>query len=184
MTVAVATAVAVTASASACLSISLPQPQPQPASASASACFSLSLSLPSASASASACLSLSLHQPQPQPQPASASASISLSLHQPPPQPASAFKMWPGNGVLGTRRTRSGLQLAPGIQNVAREWSSGNSKTTKCVTVCLKRGSAAPVRHPPRPPWGVMMLSFEILLETYQQRLLGKNAIGKIATSN
>eukprot|EP00959_Pyramimonas_sp_CCMP1952_P238669 4987207-Pyramimonas_sp.AAC.1 len=32
-----------------------------------------------------------------------------------------AFKMWPGNGVLGTRRTRSGLQLAPGIQNVAWE---------------------------------------------------------------
>eukprot|EP00959_Pyramimonas_sp_CCMP1952_P077283 1615426-Pyramimonas_sp.AAC.1 len=27
------------------------------------------------------------------------------------------FKMWPGNNVLGTRRTRSGLQLAPGIQN-------------------------------------------------------------------
>ena len=35
-----------------------------------------------------------------------------------------AFKMWPGNGVVGTRRARSGLQLAPGIQNVAREWSS------------------------------------------------------------
>eukprot|EP00959_Pyramimonas_sp_CCMP1952_P146002 3057229-Pyramimonas_sp.AAC.1 len=29
-----------------------------------------------------------------------------------------AFKMWPGIGVLGTRRTRSGLQLAPGIQHV------------------------------------------------------------------
>ena len=72
-----------------------------------------------------------------------------------------ASKMWPGNGVLGIRRTRSGLQLAPGIQNVAREWSSGNSKTTKCVTVCLKRAPAAPVRIPPRPPWGVMMLSFE-----------------------
>eukprot|EP00959_Pyramimonas_sp_CCMP1952_P296961 6212616-Pyramimonas_sp.AAC.1 len=24
-----------------------------------------------------------------------------------------AFKMWPGNGVLGRRRRRSGLQLAP-----------------------------------------------------------------------
>ena len=46
-----------------------------------------------------------------------------------------AFKMWPGNGVLGTRRPRSGLQLAPGIQNVARELSSGNSKTTKWLTV-------------------------------------------------
>ena len=46
-----------------------------------------------------------------------------------------AFKMWPGNGVLGTRRARSGLQLAPGIQNVAREWSSGKSKSTKWPTV-------------------------------------------------
>eukprot|EP00959_Pyramimonas_sp_CCMP1952_P126343 2642523-Pyramimonas_sp.AAC.1 len=42
-----------------------------------------------------------------------------------------APNMWPGNGVLETRRPRSGLQLAPGIQNVAREWSSENSKTTK-----------------------------------------------------
>eukprot|EP00959_Pyramimonas_sp_CCMP1952_P031493 660630-Pyramimonas_sp.AAC.1 len=50
----------------------------------------------------------------------------------------------PRNGVLGTRRPRSGLQLArlrsglqlaPGIQNVAREWSSGNSKSTKWPTV-------------------------------------------------
>eukprot|EP00959_Pyramimonas_sp_CCMP1952_P098095 2050330-Pyramimonas_sp.AAC.1 len=47
--------------------------------------------------------------------------------------------MWPRNGVLGTRRARSGLQHALGIQNVAREWSSGTSKTTNCVTVCLKR---------------------------------------------
>eukprot|EP00959_Pyramimonas_sp_CCMP1952_P204706 4280447-Pyramimonas_sp.AAC.1 len=45
-----------------------------------------------------------------------------------------AFKMWPGSGVLGTRRRRSGLQLAPGIQNVARVWSSGKSKTTKWPT--------------------------------------------------
>eukprot|EP00959_Pyramimonas_sp_CCMP1952_P315017 6593562-Pyramimonas_sp.AAC.1 len=45
----------------------------------------------------------------------------------------------PRNGVLGTRRPRSGLQLAPGVQNVAREWSSGTSKTTTCVTVCFKR---------------------------------------------
>ena len=45
------------------------------------------------------------------------------------------FKMWPGSCVLGTRRARSGLQLAPGIQNVAREWSSGNSKNTKWPTV-------------------------------------------------
>ena len=36
-----------------------------------------------------------------------------------------AFEMLPGNGVLGTRRARSGLQLAPGIQNVAWEWCSG-----------------------------------------------------------
>eukprot|EP00959_Pyramimonas_sp_CCMP1952_P148382 3104435-Pyramimonas_sp.AAC.1 len=47
--------------------------------------------------------------------------------------------MWPGNEVLGTRRARSGLQLAAGIQNVAREWSSGTPKTTKCATDCLKR---------------------------------------------
>eukprot|EP00959_Pyramimonas_sp_CCMP1952_P013377 282091-Pyramimonas_sp.AAC.1 len=32
-----------------------------------------------------------------------------------------AFIMWPGSGVLGKRRTRSGLQLALGIQNVAWE---------------------------------------------------------------
>eukprot|EP00959_Pyramimonas_sp_CCMP1952_P277760 5806036-Pyramimonas_sp.AAC.1 len=43
--------------------------------------------------------------------------------------------MWPGNGVLGTRRTRSGLQLAPGIQNVACEWCSGKTKNTKWPTV-------------------------------------------------
>ena len=42
-----------------------------------------------------------------------------------------AFKMWPGNGVLGTRRPRSGLQLAPGIQNVAQELCSGNATNTK-----------------------------------------------------
>ena len=46
-----------------------------------------------------------------------------------------AFKMRPGNGVLGSRRARSGLQLAPGIQNVAREWRSGKSKSTKWPTV-------------------------------------------------
>eukprot|EP00959_Pyramimonas_sp_CCMP1952_P248893 5203079-Pyramimonas_sp.AAC.1 len=50
-----------------------------------------------------------------------------------------ASKMWPGNGVLRRRRARSGLQLAPVIQNVAREWNSGRSKSTKCVTVGLKR---------------------------------------------
>eukprot|EP00959_Pyramimonas_sp_CCMP1952_P101029 2113397-Pyramimonas_sp.AAC.1 len=70
--------------------------------------------------------------------------------------------MWPGNGVLGTRRARSGLELvAPGIQNVARERNSGTSKTTKCVTVCLKGALAAPVRVLPRPPWGVMVISFD-----------------------
>eukprot|EP00959_Pyramimonas_sp_CCMP1952_P095406 1994912-Pyramimonas_sp.AAC.1 len=41
-----------------------------------------------------------------------------------------AFKMWPGNGVLGTQRTRSCLQLALGIHNVAWEWCSGNTKNT------------------------------------------------------
>eukprot|EP00959_Pyramimonas_sp_CCMP1952_P211273 4421632-Pyramimonas_sp.AAC.1 len=43
--------------------------------------------------------------------------------------------MWPGDGVLGTRRTRNGLQLTPGIQNHAQECSSGNSRTTKWPTV-------------------------------------------------
>eukprot|EP00959_Pyramimonas_sp_CCMP1952_P419420 8785093-Pyramimonas_sp.AAC.1 len=42
--------------------------------------------------------------------------------------------MCPRNGVLGSRRPRSGLQVAPGMQNVAREWSSGSSKTTKWRT--------------------------------------------------
>eukprot|EP00959_Pyramimonas_sp_CCMP1952_P201750 4218933-Pyramimonas_sp.AAC.1 len=37
-----------------------------------------------------------------------------------------AFEMWSGYGVLGARRTRSGLQFAPGIQNVAWEWCAGN----------------------------------------------------------
>eukprot|EP00959_Pyramimonas_sp_CCMP1952_P423881 8879104-Pyramimonas_sp.AAC.1 len=31
-----------------------------------------------------------------------------------------AFKIWPGNCVLGNPTARSGLQLAPSIQNVAR----------------------------------------------------------------
>eukprot|EP00959_Pyramimonas_sp_CCMP1952_P335637 7027978-Pyramimonas_sp.AAC.1 len=39
--------------------------------------------------------------------------------------------MWPGNGVLGARRTRSGLQLAPGIHNVAWEWRSGSARAQK-----------------------------------------------------
>eukprot|EP00959_Pyramimonas_sp_CCMP1952_P300246 6280370-Pyramimonas_sp.AAC.1 len=43
--------------------------------------------------------------------------------------------MWPRNGVLGTKRTRGCLQLAPGIQNHAQEWSSGNLKATKWLTV-------------------------------------------------
>eukprot|EP00959_Pyramimonas_sp_CCMP1952_P377793 7913480-Pyramimonas_sp.AAC.1 len=43
--------------------------------------------------------------------------------------------MWPGSGILGTRRTRSRLQLAPGTQNHAQEQSPGNSKTTKWLTV-------------------------------------------------
>eukprot|EP00959_Pyramimonas_sp_CCMP1952_P016063 339690-Pyramimonas_sp.AAC.1 len=46
-----------------------------------------------------------------------------------------AFKMWPGNAVLGARRTRSGLQMAPGIQNVASEWCSEKTKNTKWPTV-------------------------------------------------
>merc|ERR1711920_110697 len=142
------------ASASACLSLSLslPQPQPQPASASASVC--LQPRPQPQPASTSACISLSLSLSLPQHQPASASACISLSLglhqhakcgpgmefweledHEVAYSWLRAFKMLPGNGLLGTRRPRSGLQLAPGIQNVAREWSSGNSKTTKWPTV-------------------------------------------------
>eukprot|EP00959_Pyramimonas_sp_CCMP1952_P066442 1387220-Pyramimonas_sp.AAC.1 len=45
-----------------------------------------------------------------------------------------ALRMRPRSGILGTRRARSGLQLAPGIQNVAPEYSSGNSKNTKWPT--------------------------------------------------
>eukprot|EP00959_Pyramimonas_sp_CCMP1952_P382932 8023848-Pyramimonas_sp.AAC.1 len=37
-------------------------------------------------------------------------------------------------GSLGSGRARSGVQLAPGIQNVTREWSSGKSKSTKWPT--------------------------------------------------
>ena len=46
------------------------------------------------------------------------------------------LKMWPGNGVLGTRRAQSGLQLDPDIPNVAWEWCSGNTKSRKWPTVC------------------------------------------------
>ena len=46
-----------------------------------------------------------------------------------------AFKMWPPNCVLGSRRAQSGLQLAPDIQNMAWEWCSGNAKSTKWPTV-------------------------------------------------
>eukprot|EP00959_Pyramimonas_sp_CCMP1952_P234413 4898215-Pyramimonas_sp.AAC.1 len=45
-----------------------------------------------------------------------------------------ALKIMPRSGVLGTRRPRSGRQLAPGIQNHAQERSAGNSKTTKWPT--------------------------------------------------
>eukprot|EP00959_Pyramimonas_sp_CCMP1952_P407299 8536265-Pyramimonas_sp.AAC.1 len=48
--------------------------------------------------------------------------------------------MWPGNGVL----------LAPGSQNVAWHKVLGSP-----------RFSAAPVQHLPRPPSGVMTLSFD-----------------------
>eukprot|EP00959_Pyramimonas_sp_CCMP1952_P354371 7423746-Pyramimonas_sp.AAC.1 len=41
---------------------------------------------------------------------------------------------WLGGGALGTRRTRSGPQLAPGIQDVAQEWCSGNTENTKWPT--------------------------------------------------
>ena len=45
------------------------------------------------------------------------------------------LQMWPGNDVLGTRIAESGLQLAPGTQNVAWEWYSGNTKSRKWPTV-------------------------------------------------
>ena len=54
------------------------------------------------------------------------------------------FRMWPGNGGLGSRRARSGLQLAPDIQNVAREWSSGKSKSTKWPTVGSGHSKCSP----------------------------------------
>ena len=177
MTVAVATAVAVTASASACLSLSLslPQPQPQPASASASVCL----------------------QPRPQPHPASASAciSLSLSLHQPSKCGPGmefwvfeehevayswlrAFKIMPRNGVLGTRRPRSGLQLAPGIQNVRREWSSSSAKSDFARMSQAIWASTAAAPGPasrPDPPVESSAALFLTPLETYQNKLLGNN---------
>ena len=58
-----------------------------------------------------------------------------------------AFRMWPGNGVLGTRTTGNGLQLAPGITNVSREWRSGNTKKTKWPTVGSGHSKCGPGRH-------------------------------------
>eukprot|EP00959_Pyramimonas_sp_CCMP1952_P205526 4297961-Pyramimonas_sp.AAC.1 len=52
--------------------------------------------------------------------------------------------MLPGAGVMGTRRTRSCLQLAPGIQSHSQEWSSGNSKTTKWSTVGSRHSDSCP----------------------------------------
>eukprot|EP00959_Pyramimonas_sp_CCMP1952_P161093 3368572-Pyramimonas_sp.AAC.1 len=73
-----------------------------------------------------------------------------------------AVKMWPGNGVLGTRRTRSGSRLAPRVQNVVWEWCSGNgflrspknSRKDSEGFFGLPDLSGSPVRIPPRPPWG------------------------------
>ena len=45
------------------------------------------------------------------------------------------FRMLPGSGILGTRKTQTGLHLAPGIQNVASEWCFGTAKSTKWPTV-------------------------------------------------
>eukprot|EP00959_Pyramimonas_sp_CCMP1952_P076288 1594099-Pyramimonas_sp.AAC.1 len=50
----------------------------------------------------------------------------------------------PRNGILGPRRPRSGLQLAPGIQNHAQKWNSGNSKTTKWRTVGSEHSKSCP----------------------------------------
>eukprot|EP00959_Pyramimonas_sp_CCMP1952_P060852 1271072-Pyramimonas_sp.AAC.1 len=60
--------------------------------------------------------------------------------------------MWPGSRVLGTRRTRRSLQLAPGIQNHAQEWSYGNSKTTKWPTIGSGHSKSCP---------GMKFLEFE-----------------------
>eukprot|EP00959_Pyramimonas_sp_CCMP1952_P025141 527479-Pyramimonas_sp.AAC.1 len=54
-------------------------------------------------------------------------------------------------GSLGSGRARSGLQLAPGIQNVAREWCPGKSKRRKWPTV----GSWHPKCRPGMVFWEV-----------------------------
>eukprot|EP00959_Pyramimonas_sp_CCMP1952_P380538 7972510-Pyramimonas_sp.AAC.1 len=59
--------------------------------------------------------------------------------------------MWPGSRVLGCGRARSGLQLATGIHNVAREWCSGKSKSTKWPIV----GSGHPKCGPGVEFWEV-----------------------------
>eukprot|EP00959_Pyramimonas_sp_CCMP1952_P299131 6257163-Pyramimonas_sp.AAC.1 len=48
-------------------------------------------------------------------------------------------------------RARSGLELAPGIQNVAREGSSGKSESTKWLTL----GSGHPKFRPGMEFWEV-----------------------------
>eukprot|EP00959_Pyramimonas_sp_CCMP1952_P436043 9131074-Pyramimonas_sp.AAC.1 len=49
-------------------------------------------------------------------------------------------------------RDRNGLQLAPSIQNVAREWNSGKSKNTKWPIV----GSEHPKCGPGMEFWEVV----------------------------
>eukprot|EP00959_Pyramimonas_sp_CCMP1952_P431054 9027831-Pyramimonas_sp.AAC.1 len=57
-----------------------------------------------------------------------------LEEHEVPYSWLQAFKIMPRNELLATRRPRSCLQMAPGIQHHAQEWSSGKSKTTKWPT--------------------------------------------------
>eukprot|EP00959_Pyramimonas_sp_CCMP1952_P436222 9134811-Pyramimonas_sp.AAC.1 len=47
-------------------------------------------------------------------------------------------------GSLGSGRARSGAQLAPSIQNVARERSSGKWKSTKWPTVGSGHSKCSP----------------------------------------
>ena len=54
---------------------------------------------------------------------------------------------------MGTRAARSGLHLAPDIQNQSQEWNSGNSNGTKWPTV----GSG-------HPEWGLGMEFWDVTI--------------------
>eukprot|EP00959_Pyramimonas_sp_CCMP1952_P125784 2630420-Pyramimonas_sp.AAC.1 len=73
--------------------------------------------------------------------------------------------MWPGNGVLGTRRTRSGIQLAPGIQKCGLGmvfcWLRAVKMWLLAVQKESPRFSPASPGSCPDPLWGIRMLSFD-----------------------